>query len=191
MLQPSVIVSEIVKSLQSIVPLVTELGGPAIPATQSIVGWNSYGDEDQALERALAQMLSPSILVVYVQNFQGNFNGGVMHKYQVHIWARARNAATVNGSGALSGPDLLHMAMNYPISYPSVGNNLRYVDIVNGNLWYESHVGPRVRDEMGSDFWSMQTVWCEWGDAGPDNMNYLCLGPTEKGRDIYGSTHTE
>jgi hypothetical protein len=174
MLQPSLIVNEIVSSLRSIPELVTELGGPAVPPAQSILALNSYADEDQALERALSQMPSPSVLVVYAQSLQGNFSGAVMLKYHIHVWARARNAATVNGAGALSGPDLLRMAFNYPISYPQVANNLRYVDIVNGNLWYESHTGPRSRDELGSDFWSMQTVWCEWGDAGPDNMAYLC-----------------
>ena len=182
MLTSKAILDAIVLSLQSIPQLVAELGSP-----QAISAHYSYSGEENSLMRALAQMREPSMLAAYTDIMMGNYDGQTVFKHRVGLYVRARNAAANNG--ALSAPDILNMAVNYPISVPIIAPNLRYVDLCNGNLWLYNLTEPRANDELGQYFWSLLLVFNEIGDAGPDGINFLCIGP---GKGVtHGSSYTE
>lgn len=175
MLMSSVVLNSVLASLQSIPELATELGAPAIPATESITGHYFYSGEENAIARDLAQMKSPSILVAYMDFIMGNFDGMTVWKHRLQLCIRSRNKAS-NGS-ALSAQDLWVMAMNYPISVPEVAPNIRCVDLANHNLWlFETNL-KYVSDELGQDFFVSTLVFNEMGDAGPDGVDFLCIGP--------------
>jgi hypothetical protein len=175
MLDPDVVISSVVASLQSIPELVTELGGPAIPATDSITGHFFYSGEDNSYIRTLSQMRSPSILVAYLDYISGNYDGQTVWKHRLNICVRSRNKAS-NGSSA-SAQHLWWMAMNLPISVPEVAPNIRYVDLANHSLWlFETNLKHQT-DELGQDFFIGTAVFNEMGDAGPDGVNFLCIGP--------------
>ena len=176
MLQPSAVISSILASVQSIPELATELGAPTIPPTESIIGHNFYSGQENAVARAIGQMQSPSILIAYLDLIQGHFDGSTIFKHRVTAYIRPRNAAPA-GNGAVSAPDLLTMMLNYPISVPKLAPNIRCVDLLNNNLWLFSVNAPHVVDELGQDLWQATMVWNEYGDAGPDNMNFQCIGP--------------
>jgi hypothetical protein len=179
MLDPDAVINSVLASLQSIPELATELGAPAIPATESITGHYSYSGEENSLTRDIAQMRSPSILVAYLDYIMGNFDGMTMWKHRLTFCARSRNRAA-NGS-AVSAAHLWWMAMNLPISVPEVASNIRCVDLCNNGLWlFETNLKSQS-DELGADFFVSTMVFNEMGDAGPDGVNFLCIGPAAKG----------
>jgi hypothetical protein len=176
MLDPDVVLSSVVASLQSIPQLATELGAPEIPATESITGHYFFSGEDNSYIRTLAQMKSPSILVAYLDFIMGNFDGMTVWKHRLNLCVRSRNKAS-NG-GAASAQHLWWMAMNLPISVPEVAPNIRYVDLAFGNLWlFETNLKYQT-DELGQDFFIGTMVFNEMGDAGPDSTEFLCIGPS-------------
>jgi hypothetical protein len=187
MLDPDAVLNSVLAALQSIPELATELGAPTIPATDSITGHFFYSGEENSLTRALAQMKSPSVMVVYLDYISGNFDGMTLWKHRLNLCVRSRNRAA-NGS-ALSAQHLWWMAMNLPISVPEVAPNIRYVDLCGGNLWlFETNLRHQT-DELGQDFFIGTMVFNEMGDAGPDGANFLCIGPAKGASN--GVTHTE
>jgi hypothetical protein len=176
MLDPDVVLNSVVASLQSIPDLATELGAPAIPATDSITGHYFYSGEENSITRVLSQMKAPSILVVYLDYISGNYDGMTVFKHRLNICVRSRNKAS-NGAAA-SAQHLWWMAMNLPISVPEVAPNIRYVDLCNHSLWlFETNLKHQI-DELGQDFFIGTMTFNEMGDAGPDGVNFLCIGPT-------------
>src|SRR5215472_9035448 len=133
MLDPDLVLSSVVASLQSIPDLAAELGAPTIPATESITGHFFYSGQENSLIRALSQMKSPSILVAYLDYIGGNFDATTVWKHRLNLYIRPRNYAVSNRSAA-SGMHLWWMAMNLPISVPEVAPNIRYVELCNYNL---------------------------------------------------------
>jgi hypothetical protein len=184
MLTSTTVLNAVLASLQSIPQLTAELGG-----SQFITAHYSYSGEENSLMRALGQMREPSMLIAYNDIMMGNFDGQTMWKHRVALYVRARNAK-VNG-GALSAPDLLAMAVNYPITVPETAPNIRYVDLCNHNLWLFSLTEPRANDELGQDFWSLLLLFDEMGDAGPDGVNFMCIGPGKEGGLKSGRSYTE
>jgi hypothetical protein len=175
MLDPDVVLSSVAASLQSIPQLATELGAPAIPVTESITGHYFFSGEDNSYIRTLAQMRSPSILVAYLDYIMGNYDGMTVWKHRLNLCIRSRNKAS-NGS-ASSAAHLWWMAMNLPISVPEIAPNIRYVDLAGGNVWlFETNLKYQT-DELGADFFIGTMVFNEIGDAGPDGVNFLCVGP--------------
>lgn len=177
MLDPDFALNSVVASLQSIPELAAELGAPAIPPAESITGHYFFGGDENAVARALAQMRSPSILIGYVDYIMGNYDGMTVWKHRMQLCVRSRNKASNNS--AVSAPRLWWMAMNLPISVPQVAPNIRYVDLANGNLWLFETVLKHQTDELGQDFFIATMVFNEIGDCGPDNQNFLCVGPSE------------
>ena len=175
MLDPDVVLSSVVASLQSIPDLATELGAPAIPATESITGHFFFSGEDNSYIRTLAQMRSPSILVAYLDYISGNYDGMTVWKHRLNLCIRSRNKAS-NGSSS-SAQHLWWMATNLPISVPEVAPNIRYVDLANHSLWLFDTNLKHQTDELGQDFFIGTMVFNEMGDAGPDGVNFLCVGP--------------
>jgi hypothetical protein len=175
MLDPDVVLSSVVASLQSIPDLATELGAPAIPATESITGHFFFSGEDNSYIRTLAQMRSPSILVAYLDYISGNYDGMTVWKHRLNLCIRSRNKAS-NGS-SVSAARLWWMAMNLPISVPELAPNIRYVDLANHSLWLFDTNLKHQTDELGQDFFIGTMVFNEMGDAGPDGVNFLCIGP--------------
>jgi hypothetical protein len=175
MLDPDVVLNSVLASLQSIPELATELGAPTIPATQSITGHFSYSGEENSWIRALSQMKSPSILVSYLDYISGNFDGATIWKHRLNLCIRSRNKAS-NGT-ATSAQHLWWMAMNLPISVPETAPNIRNVDLCNHSLWlFETNLKHQT-DELGQDFYIGTMTFNEMGDAGPDGVNFLCIGP--------------
>lgn len=197
MLDPDIVLSSVVASLQSIPELAAELGAPTIPATDSITGHFFFSGDENSYIRALAQMSSPSILVAYLDYISGNFDGMTIWKHRMNLCIRSRNKAS-NGSST-SAPRLWWMAMNLPVSVPDIAPNIRYVDLAGGLLWlFETNLKYQT-DELGADFFIGTMVFNEMGDVGPDGMNFLCIGPPPLHRIAaeeptgvsYGDTHTE
>jgi hypothetical protein len=175
MLDPDVVLNSVLASLQSISELATELGAPAIPATESITGHFFYSGEENSIIRALSQMRSPSILVAYLDLIMGNYDGMTVWKHRLQLCVRSRNKAS-NGS-SISAQRLWWIAMNYPISVPEVAPNIRCVDLAGGLLWlFETNLKHQT-DELGQDFFIGTMVFNEMGDVGPDGVNFLCIGP--------------
>jgi len=177
MLQPTVVLDAILESLRSIPQLVAELGGPAVPATQTIYGHYYYSGEENALAKDLATMRQPSILLGYLAYLGGNFDGQTVWKHQIGCYVRSRNKATdvVTNHSSLSAADLWWMAMNYPISVPEPANNIRYIELCDGNLQLmDLPTGMPRTDEMGQDLWSSMMVFAEKGDVGPPGVDLLC-----------------
>jgi hypothetical protein len=178
MLDPDVVLNSVLASLQSIPELVAELGGPAIPATDSITGHYFFSGQENALSRALAQMRSPSLMVAYLDYVGGNFNAMTVFKHRLNMFIRPRNKAALNGGGAASAQHLWWMAMNLPVSAPIVAANIRYVNLANGNLDLMDLPTLQHRpDESNQDFFVSTLVFPEIGDAGPDGVDFLCIGP--------------
>jgi hypothetical protein len=176
MLDPDVVLSSVVASLQSIPQLATELGAPIIPPTESITGHFYFSGEENSLIRTLGMMKSPSITVTYLDYIGGNFDGMTVWKHRLNMYLRPRNKAS-NGNAA-SGLHLWWMAMNLPISVPEVAPNIRYVELVNHNLQLmDTPSLIRHSDELGQDFFQSTIVFSEKGDVGPDGSNFLCIGP--------------
>jgi hypothetical protein len=178
MLQPTAVVNSILDSIRSISQLATELGAPTIPPTQSIVGHYFYSGAENCILRAVEQMESPSMLLAYLDRTFGNFDGMTVWKHRLTLYARARNAAS-NGS-AMSAPDLINLALNYPISVPVAAANIRYVDLLNNSMWFFSDNERSIADTLGQDLWSTTMVWNEYGDAGAGvttSVN-LCVPPS-------------
>ena len=174
MLDPDIALSSVVASLQSIPQLAAELGAPAIPATESITGHFFFSGEDNAFNREVSQMKSPSILVSYLDYIMGNYDGMTVWKHRMNMCIRSRNKAS-NGS-AVSAQRLWWMAMNLPISVPQVAPNIRYVDLAGGFLWlFETNLKYQT-DELGQDYFIGTMVFNEYGDSGPDGVNFLCVG---------------
>jgi hypothetical protein len=175
MLDPDVVLSSVLASLQSIPELAAELGAPAIPATQSITGHFFYSGEENSLIRALSQMRSPSILVAYLDYIGGNIDGMTVWKHRLNLYIRPRNKASNGGSA--SAQHLWWLAMNYPISVPERAPNIRYIELANYNLQLMDQP-PLLHqtDEMGQDFFISTMVFPEKGDAGPDGVDFLCIG---------------
>jgi hypothetical protein len=174
-LDPDVVLNSIVASLQSIPELATELGAPAIPASESITGHYFFSGEENSLIRALAQMKSPSILVAYMDYISGNYDGMTVWKHRLNLCIRSRNKASNGGSS--SAQHLWWMAMNLPISVPQVAPNIRYVDLAGGFLWLFETLLKHQMDELGQDFFIGTMVWNEMGDVGPSGTDFLCIGP--------------
>lgn len=176
MLDPDVALSSVVASLRSIPQLATELGAPAIPATESITGHYFHSGDENSFLRSLAQMRSPSILVAYLDYIMGNYDGMTVWKHRMNICIRSRNAAS--NASASSAQHLWWMATNLPISVPDVAPNIRYVDLAGGNLWlFETNLKYQT-DELGQDFFIGTMVFNEIGDVGPDGAEFLCVGPS-------------
>jgi len=176
MLDPDVVLSSVLASLQSILQLATELGAPGIPVTESITGHYFFSGEDNSYIRTLAQMKSPSILVAYLDYIMGNFDGMTVWKHRLNLCIRSRNKAS-NGSAA-SAQRLWWMAMNLPISVPEVAPNIRYVDLAGGLLWlFETNLKYQTY-ELGQDFFIGTMVFNEMGDVGPSGAEFLCIGPS-------------
>jgi hypothetical protein len=178
MIDPDFALNSVLESLQSIPQLAVELGAPAIPATESITGHFFYSGEENAVARALAQMKSPSVMVGYLDYIMGNFNGMTMWKHRMLFCVRSRNAAS--DPNAASAPHLWWMAMNLPIAVPEIGPNIRYVDLANGNMWLFETMLKYQSDELGQDFFVATMVFNEMGDCGPDDQEFLCVGPSVK-----------
>lgn len=179
MLDPDVVLNSVVATLQSIPELVAELGAPAIPATDSITGHFYFSGEETSLVRDLSQMLAPSIKVMYLDYIMGNYDAQTMWKHRLNIAIRSRNRAAE--IGAASAPHIWWMCMNLPVNAPMEAPNIRSIDLVNGLLWlYETNLKYQ-QDELGQDFLIGTMVWNEIGDAGPDGVNQLCLGPSIAG----------
>jgi hypothetical protein len=177
MLDPDVVLNSVLTSLQSIPQLATELGAPTIPATESITGHYFYSGEENSITRALAQMKSPSIMLAYLDYISGNFDGMTVWKHRLNLCIRSRNKAS-NGA-SVSAQHLWWMAMNLPISVPETAANIRYVDLCNHSLWlFETNLKHQI-DELGQDFFIGTMTFNEMGDAGPDGVNFLCVGPAK------------
>jgi hypothetical protein len=176
MLNPDVVLSSVLASLQSIPQLASELGAPDIPATESITGHYFYSGEDDSLIRALGKMRSPSILVAYLDYIGGNFDGMTVWKHRLNMYFRPRNRAS-NG-GSVSVQTLWWMAMNLPIAVPQIAPNIRYIELVDYNLQLMDQP-PLMHqtDELGQDFFYSTLVFPEKGDVGPDGVDFLCIGP--------------
>jgi hypothetical protein len=176
MLDPDIVLSSVLASLQSIPDLATELGAPTIPATDSITGHFFYSGEENAYIRSLALMKSPSILLAYLDYIMGNYDGMTVWKHRMNLCIRSRNKAS-NGSAA-TAQHIWWMAMNLPISVPQVAPNIRYVDLAGGMLWlFETNLKHQT-DELGQDFFIGTMVFNEYGDAGPDGQEFLNVGPS-------------
>jgi hypothetical protein len=176
MLDPDVVLSSVISSLQSIPQLAAELGAPTIPPTESITGHFFYSGEENSLARVLGMMKSPSITVAYLDYIGGNFDGQTVWKHRLNMYIRPRNKASNGGSA--SAQHMWWMAMNFPISVPEVAPNIRYVELVNANLQLMD-LPPLLHhnDELGQDFFVSTMVFPEKGDVGPDGANFLCIGP--------------
>jgi hypothetical protein len=174
MLDPDLVLNAVLASMQSIPDLVTELGAPAIPATTSITGHYFYAGEENSLVRALAQMRMPSFLVAYLDYVGGNFDGSTVWKHRMNLYIRPRNKAAQQG--AASAQHLWWMAMNLPVSVPTVGPNLRYTNLLPGLEIMDIPVLKHQTDELGQDFFVSTMVFSEIGDAGPDGINFECIG---------------
>jgi hypothetical protein len=181
MLDPDIVLNSVVASLRSIPELVTELGGPEIPATDSITGHFYYSGEENSLLRALGQMRSPSIVVAYLDYIGGNkFDGMTAWKHRLNMFIRPRNKASNGGSA--SAPHLWWMAMNLPISVPEVASNIRYIELVNYNLQLmDQPTLLHQTDELGQDFFYSTLVFPEKGDPGPDGVDFMCIGALASG----------
>ena len=177
MLFSSVVLNSVVASLQSIPELATELGAPAIPATDSITAHYGLSGLENSFLRAMEQMRSPSILVAYLDYIMGNFDGMTVWKHRLRLCIRSRNAAS-NGS-AMSAQDLWVMAMNYPISVPYLAPNIRYVDLANGCIWLSETNLKDQQDELGQDFFIGTMVFNEYGDSTPTGQDFMCVGPSD------------
>ncbi|HEY1898128.1 MAG TPA: hypothetical protein VGG62_17745 [Terracidiphilus sp.] len=174
MLDPDVVANSIAAALQSIPELVAELGGPAIPATESISVHSYYSGEENSVARVVSQMRAPSLLIAYWDYLGGNFDGTSVWKHRVNLYIRSRNKAS-NG-GASSAPHLWWMCMNLPVTVPEGAPNLRYVSLCGGNLEIMD-IPPLLHqtDELGQDFFYSTMVFPERGDAGPDGVDFYCM----------------
>jgi hypothetical protein len=177
MLDPDVVLNCVLASLRSIPELVAELGGPSIPATQSITGHMFYSGEENSLERALSQMVAPSVMVAYLNVLPGNFNAETCFKHRLNVYWRTRNKATdpVTGHVSASAGHMWWMLFNLPISDPESAPNIRYVELVNANLsLMEQPPMLFQRDELGQDFFYSTMVFPEKGDVGPNQLDATC-----------------
>ena len=115
-------------------------------------------------------------MIGYLDITMGNYDGQTVWKHRMLFCARTRNKAS--SPDAMSGPDLWTMAMNSPISVPEVASNIRSIDLANGNLWLHDANMKYQSDELGQDFFVNPMMFSEIGDCGPDNVDFLCIGPS-------------
>ena len=176
MLDPDLVLAEVVAAIQSIPAVVTYCNDdPTL-----IVGHQFAAGVELSLGQSVFQMTSPSVLIAYkdlLGGGAGGFDGATLWKHRLDIWLRPGNMAP-GGSGS-NGPyaspqHLWWLIMNSvlpaastlpPPSGWQVGQRLRYSTLLSGSL--ELMDTPTLmyrQDQEGQDLFVGSCTWPEFGD---------------------------
>ena len=167
MLQPSLVVLEVVSAFQSIPAVITELGGNP----SNIYGHNYYAGLENSLARTLYEQTAPSVIVAYKDLLGGNWDQSTRWKHRIDIYLRPRNAAV--DIGCLSPPDLFQLMFHSPLGAPpspltghwSAGIGIRYQSLYAGSMQLmDTPTMMHRQDEAGTDLFQISCVWPEYGD---------------------------
>jgi|SRR5579871_6569956 len=157
MLRASDLINTVITTLQSITDFVTAMNG-----AQNIKAHTFQDGIARSIIDDIYQMTSPSTLVVYEGTMGGNFDAKTLWKHMVTIYMKAANVATEQNP--MGYEDLIWMVVNGPVNGTSL--NIRQIDLIPGKLrTMETPSIIRLADQTGTDFFKIECVFPEIGDA--------------------------
>jgi hypothetical protein len=157
MLKPSLIVSAVISTLQSIPDFVSAMNG-----AQNIKAHTFQDGVALPIMDDIYQLTAPSTLVVWEETLGGNFDAATLWKHIVSVYIKAPNVATAQNP--LGYEDLIWLVVNGPVNGTSL--NIRQIDLIPGKLrTMETPTVTRLTDEARTDFFKIDCVFPEIGDA--------------------------
>jgi hypothetical protein len=157
MLNPSLIVDAVVSTLQTIPPLVTAMNGDPT----RIAAFHYLYGPNVPLEKAIYEMLAPSILIVFDKTQPGNFNGCTIWKQHICGYVRAANTAA--NVAPVSYEQLWWLIVNSPVNGGT--QNIRSVNVLPRLQIMDTPSITRGADADGIDWFRFNFVFPELGDT--------------------------
>ncbi len=160
MINPSDIVNALVAALQGIPQLVDQLGGKAT----NIYAYRDSPPQQSSLSRAIYEMISPSVMVVWIGTSPSRKEGIGLFSHEVSLYVRADDATTAPGTPTFAN------VITAMINGTPTGRPVRFImDELMPNLQpMEVPTIRRIHDEEGTlDLFEVATEFTElWEDLG-------------------------
>jgi hypothetical protein len=162
MLDPDLVLSAVIEAFQSIPALVLQMAGDP----DNIIGHTyAYGAENSLL-KAVYEMVTPSVLVAYLDVLGGNFDGQTIWKHRLEAYIRPNNAGmseVISGVPVATPPHIWWLMINSTILGTTL--NIRQYSLMGGNLQIMDTPSLTHRqDEVGADLFIGTMVIPEYGD---------------------------